>query len=357
MAVLKICRFGLKKRCAAKIGRQDKVEGLIGMSVLEKVRRWIDGDTAEAVLEQAARDAQVKPRSEAEAFIVKIAREVESVMQKELVPLPQGTAIIPTEYLIFLSEEDDRKWQGIKRRGLEQGLYHILSERAREIAGRRKLETRTFVLELRIDGTLDPGAVRVQHSWEDSSSDKTGILPRPSIPRTIDRQSVRSQNHAGATQSIGPEPKQTLPSPNFAGKQNLTELSEAPQRVEQIHSEDDEIATTVRPRAAELYRLEIWLGGVRQSVVPIYSREISIGRGSKSRPVDIALVGDPEISRRHATLIVDDTGKFWFVSEGKNPASIGTMNLPSGHRVPLDPGTAVSIGRFMIRVQPQRKKD
>lgn len=82
------------------------------MSVLEKVRRWIDGDTAETVLEQAARDAQVKPRSEAEAFIVKIAREVESVMQKELLPLPQGTAIIPTEYLIFLSEEDDRKWQG-----------------------------------------------------------------------------------------------------------------------------------------------------------------------------------------------------------------------------------------------------
>ena len=60
------------------------------MSVLEKVRRWIDGESAELVLENAARDAQVKPRSKAEEFIVKIAREVESVMQNEMLPLAAG---------------------------------------------------------------------------------------------------------------------------------------------------------------------------------------------------------------------------------------------------------------------------
>ena len=71
------------------------------MSVLDKVRKWIDGETAELVLEEAARDAQVKPRSQAEEFIVKIARAVEEVMQREMVPLPQGTTIIPTEYIDF----------------------------------------------------------------------------------------------------------------------------------------------------------------------------------------------------------------------------------------------------------------
>jgi hypothetical protein len=126
------------------------------MSVLEKVRRWIDGESAELVLENAARDAQVKPRSKAEEFIVKIAREVESVMQNEMLPLPQGTTIIPTEYTIFLNADDDRQWQGVKRRGLEQGLYHILAERAKEIAGKKKLETKSFVIELRIDATLQP---------------------------------------------------------------------------------------------------------------------------------------------------------------------------------------------------------
>src|SRR6476659_6241890 len=149
------------------------------LSVLDKVRRWIDGETAELVLEEAARNAQVKPRSVAEEFIVKIARAVEEVMQREMVPLPQGTTIIPTEYAIFLSDADDKEWQGVKRKGLEQGLYHILAERAKEIAGRKKLETKSFVLELRVDGTLEKGEVRVQHSWEDSSNNKTGVLVRP----------------------------------------------------------------------------------------------------------------------------------------------------------------------------------
>src|SRR6187549_3972681 len=149
------------------------------MSVLDKVRKWIDGETNELVLEDAARDAQVKPRSQAEEFIVKIAREVEGVMQSEMVPLPQGTTIIPTEYTIFLSDEDDKEWQGAKRRGLEQGLYHILAERAKEIAGKKKLETKSFVVELRVDGTLEKGEVNVQHSWEDSSANnKTGVLAR-----------------------------------------------------------------------------------------------------------------------------------------------------------------------------------
>ena len=100
-------------------------------------------------------------------------------MQNEIVPLPQGTTIIPTEYIIFLSEPDDKEWQGIKRRGLEQGLYHILAERAKEIAGKKKLETKSFVIELRVDGTLEMGDVRVQHSWEDSAGSKTGVLARP----------------------------------------------------------------------------------------------------------------------------------------------------------------------------------
>src|SRR4029079_2422595 len=92
-----------------------------------------------------------------------------------------GTAIIPSEYIIFLSEEDDKEWQGAKRRGLEQGLYHILAERAKELAGKKKLETKSFVIELRIDGTLEKGDVRVQHNWEDVSSGKAGVLSRKAL--------------------------------------------------------------------------------------------------------------------------------------------------------------------------------
>ncbi|MDM7922915.1 MAG: DUF3662 domain-containing protein [Pyrinomonadaceae bacterium] len=333
------------------------------MSILDKVRRWIDGETAELVLEQAARDAQVKPRSEAEEFIVKLARAVEAVMQKEILPLPQGTTIIPTEYTIFLSDADDKEWQGVKRRGLEQGLYHILAERAKEIAGKKKLETKSFVIELRVDGTLEKGEVRVQHSWEESSSNKTGVLARPKQQAPAakpepPRPQVQQSNSGQLGQQTVPRysPPSNIQPPQFT--QPRTAPQPPPQASIQqavpITQEDVEVMTSVRPRASELYKLEIWHGGVRQNVVPIFSKEISVGRGSKSKPVDIALSGDPEISRRHLRIIADGSGGFWAVNEGRNPAMIANYELPEGQRVPLTPGTSLAICSYVLRIQPLR---
>ena len=337
------------------------------MSVLDKVRRWIDGDTAETVLEQAARDAQVKPRSQAEEFIVKIAREIEAVMQRELVPLPHGTTIIPSEYLIFLSELDDKEWQGVKRRGLEQGLYHILAERAKEIAGKKKLETKSFVLELRVDGTLDKGEVRIQHSWEDTSTGKTGVLARPKVltppaaaapapDKRATSPNLRQQLPTERTLPPQPVPEQ----PNFVrSHQAQTPYPTIPQasiqQAEPLSGDDAEVMTNVRKRstATELYKLEIWQGGVRQNVVPIFNLETSIGRGSKSKPVDIALSGDPEISRRHASLITDGNGRFWILNEGRNPAMMTGHDLPSGQRIPVQPGANIAIGAYILRIQPK----
>ncbi|HEX6124037.1 MAG TPA: FHA domain-containing protein [Pyrinomonadaceae bacterium] len=333
------------------------------MSVLDKVRRWIDGETAELVLEEAARDAQVKPRSKAEEFIVKIAREVESVMQSELVPLPQGTSIIPSEYAIFLSDEDDKEWQGIKRRGLEQGLYHILAERAKEIAGKRKLETKSFVLELRVDGTLEKGNVRVQHSWEDTSSaGKTGVLARPRSGKLDPPPQPLPDAHRAPAKPTSPNyPRRAIdaaaytpPStPNFTEQRGSRPLPAIDQAVP-LPSEEAEILTNVRKReVAELYRLEIWMSGVRQNVVPIFSKEISVGRGSRSKPVDIALSGDPEISRRHLTLGTDGQGYFWAMNEGRNPASINNYELPAGQRVTINPGVNLTVGSYVLRIQPK----
>jgi hypothetical protein len=342
------------------------------LSVLDKVRRWIDGETAELVLEQAAKDAQVKPRSQAEEFIVKIARAVESVMQAELLPLPQGTAIIPTEYAIFLSNDDDKEWQGVKRRGLEQGLYHILAERAREIAGKKKLETKSFVIELRVDGTLDKGNVRVQHSWEDSSSGKTGVLARPkSAPQNQATPEKQPSQQPARPVAYAPPPpsapvarsgqlnpnQQQPTTPNFTHQQLRQPTPSQPltnvSRAVPLPSEDAEVMTNVRPRAKALFQLEIWLGGVKQNVVPIFNKETSIGRGSKSKPVDIPLSGDPEISRRHVTLSTDGAGNYWVTNEGRNPAMIQNYDLPMNQRVPLKPGVSLSVGAYILRIQPQ----
>ncbi|HVF30942.1 MAG TPA: FhaA domain-containing protein [Pyrinomonadaceae bacterium] len=336
------------------------------MSVLDKVRRWIDGETAELVLEEAARDAQVKPRSQAEEFIVKIAREVEAVMQREILPLPQGTTIIPTEYAIFLSEEDDKDWQGVKRRGLEQGLYHILAERAKEIAGKRKLETKSFVIELRVDGTLEKGTLRIQHSWEDTSSaGKTGVLARPKsaklppappqpAPEVRPPAKATNPNYPRRAIEAGYQPPPPT-APNFTEGRASQPLPGIEQAVPLDAPDEGEMMTSVAKRAApvELYRLEIWLNGVRQNVVPIFNKETSVGRGSRSKPVDITLSGDPEISRRHLTLGTDGQGYFWAMNEGRNPAAINNFELPPGQRVTINPGVNLTVGSYVLRIQPR----
>jgi Protein of unknown function (DUF3662)/FHA domain len=316
------------------------------LSVLEKVRQWIDGDSAERVLEQAARDAQVKPRSKAEEFIVKIARAVEKVMQDEMVRLPQGTTIIPSEYTIFLSEDDDKEWRGVKRKGLEQGLYHILAERAKEIAGRKKLETKSFVIELRIDGTLAKADVRIQHGWEDSAQNKTGVLSRQKLRNSLTSKSAFPTDPNAKSSPTNFQNMQEVISsqPAFspAAIQQATPLA-APQEPEEM--------TNVKPRSNELYRLEIWRNNTRQNVVPIYQNEVVIGRGSKSKPVDIPLSGDVEVSRRHLMIITDGAGKYWVVNEGKNAAELHNYELPAGQRVPVKPGTSITVCSYMLRIQ------
>ncbi len=288
------------------------------MSILDKVRRFIDGDSAEMVLDKAAKDAKSKPRSIAEEFIVKLARAVEEVMQREMVPLPQGTTLIPTEYLVFLSEADDKEWQGVKRKGLEQGLYHVLSERAKEISGKKKLETQSFAVELRVDGTLEKGETRVQHGWDEASNNqKTGVIARgkPQLP----------SQQAQYANSVVRQPV--------------------------VSTDDSEDATRVQSRKTELFKLEVWQNGVRQSVIPVFQNEISIGRGSRSQKVDIPLLNDVEISRRHASILCDGNRNFILVSEGKNPTIISNREIPTGERVRVNLGEHILICSYLLRIQ------
>src|SRR3954463_9773776 len=147
------------------------------MGLLETIRKWIDGETGEDLLEVA--DEHAKPRRIWEEFLVKIAREVEAVMQREMFTPPGGPTYIPREYVVYLSSEDDKDWQGDKRRGLEQGLFHVLSERAHELSGQTQLAAKSFAVELRVDGTLNKGEFRVQPVWDETESGHTMVTARP----------------------------------------------------------------------------------------------------------------------------------------------------------------------------------
>ena len=301
------------------------------MGLLESIRRWIDGEQGEDLLEAA--DEHSKPRRIWEEFLVKIAREVEAVMQREMFTPPGGLTYIPREYVVYLSNEDDKDWQGDKRRGLEQGLFHVLSERARELSGSNQLAAKSFAVELRVDGTLEKGQFRVQAVWDETESGHTQVNAR-----------------VGATPKTAPPPSVNLSDTvrEFAdGSRGDTEAGDSEGQSEQGE------ATVVRPRIKELYSVEIWKDGVREAVVPVTKPEITIGRGSRSITVDLPLKGDPEISRVHATLTRENDGRYYLLAKGRNATMVGPRELPRGERTEIMPDQKIAICNFVLRIQPR----
>jgi hypothetical protein len=291
------------------------------MSLIESIRRWIDGETADDILEEAEEHA--RPRRVWEEFLVKIAREVEAVMQREMITPPGGPTYIPREYIVYLSNDDDKEWQGDKRRALEQGLFHVLSDRARELAGSVQLQTKSFAIELRVDGTLNKGEFRVQPVWDETEAGHTMVTVRPAA--------MTSSSSAPATVAVEASPEET----SGAGATTQGEI------------------TVVRPRVVDLYSIEIWREGMRQAVMKITKPEITIGRGSRTVAVDLPLKGDPEISRVHATLVFDDQGRYWITPKGRNPTLISGKELEREQRTQVQPDEKIGICSFTLRIQPK----
>jgi hypothetical protein len=300
------------------------------MGLIESIRKWIDGDQGEDLLQSA--DEHAKPRRVWEEFLVKIAREVEAVMQREMFTPPGGLTYIPREYVVYLSADDDKDWQGDKRRGLEQGLFHVLSERARELSGSNQLAAKSFAVELRVDGTLEKGQFRVQAVWDETESGHTQVNPRVGASQS---------GRASSGVDLGDTVRERAD-----GSRGDTEPGE---QSEGGQSEQ----TVVRPRIKELYSVEIWKDGVRESVVAITKPEITIGRGSRTITVDLPLKGDPEISRVHAVLTRENDGRYWLISKGRNPTVVGNRELPREERAEVQPDQKIAICNFIIRIQPR----
>ena len=111
--------------------------------------------------------------------------------------------------------------------------------------------------------------------------------------------------------------------------------------------------TMVRPRVVDLYSIELWREGVRQTVVKITKADITIGRGSRTIAVDLPLKGDPEISRVHATLMFDDQGRYWLTAKGRNPTLISAREIPRDERTIVQPDEKIGICSYTLRIQPK----
>jgi hypothetical protein len=266
--------------------------------LLSDFRKWLDGEDAVSLTPEPNQQL-----SEWDEFFVKIAREVENVMKREMFTPPGGPTYLPGEYIIYLSKEDDALWQGRKREGLEEGLRHGLTQRARELVGDKVLKTDKVALSLGVDGVLTKGRVRVQAVWDDDSPrTEVTVRKRKMAPSVVESQVV-----------------------------------------------DAAETTVVRPRAP-LFALSYTREGGEPVVYNSYKTKVEIGRGSKDFPVDLKFEGDQEISRKQAVIEKLSSGSYKIECVGRNSIEIDGRELQPGEHAELNPGQAVRIGVYELKV-------
>ena len=276
------------------------------MKLLSNVKKWLDGEDAISQTPE-----QLQQLSEWDEFFVKIAREVETVMKREMFTPPGGQTYLPGEYIIYLSKEDDSMWQGRKREGLEEGLATSLSQRAKELVGGKSLKTDKIALSLSIDGALNKSQVRVQAVWDDDSP-KTEVTARKRKPKA---EAPPVDVRAGDTE------------PLFPG---------------------DEDRTIIRPRAP-LFVVNFTRQGAEPEVFKSSKAKIEMGRGSKDFPVDVKLDGDQEISRKHAILTKQDSA-FKLECVGRNAIEVDGREIQPGEHAEVKPGQTIKIGIYELKI-------
>ena len=317
----------------------------------EKLRKWIDGE------EEIDEQGQVKPRSKWDDFLVAIAREVETVMQREMFTPPGGPTYVPREYLVFLNPEDDGEWQGEKREGLQRGLHYVLSERAKALAGENDFQTKSLGIELKVDAGLERNRFRVQPVW-DAETEKTFVEPRKnkkparqeSTPVLEGLHQDREKPGPGGTVKI--ENRDT--DKTYEGDEEAT-------LVQPRKAEPDEEATIVKPRKAATPSFTLFVGrkgkddeNATTAARPFYKDEITIGRGSSKSnvEVDLKLEGDMEISRTHARLKKTGEGAFIVTCSGANPVVLdGGREISSGESANLKVGDKIVICSYELMIQ------
>lgn len=237
-------------------------------------------------------------------LLERIAREIERVMQAEMLQPPGEPIYIPPEYLVFMSSADHDALQGAKRQGFVRGLRNRAAQSARHLAGTTQMQTDRFWIELRVDSGLSEGEFYVRPSWDVEHE-----------PTTVSVALLR-QDRAPA-----------LP---------LTDQA-------------DEL-TMIRRKPR--FHIEVQRHGAAAPMVyPIYQTEVRVGRGSKNIPVDVPLPEDKEISRLH--LIVKQTPSGYEVTmKGQNPISIAGVELKRDQTRSLQPHEPVRVGIYTLCIKP-----
>jgi FHA domain/Protein of unknown function (DUF3662) len=283
----------------------------------DKLRKWIDGDDLnETVLVEKSEDY------ESEKFLRKLLQKIDEVLLREITRLPSGTTYVPSRFVVYLNEEDDKNLRKDKRSFFEQGLGELIIEKAKERAGKSQLNAKSIKVSLKVNGTLGNGEIEVKAA-SDSSIELRDTLP--------------------VEDNVSPIPisQKKLQQEDFPEKKIIREVGTIPD-TETIEDTDFDF----KP----LYRLETFRDGKMLDSFPIIKYEITVGRDEDDGAANIRLKSDNrKISRLHAGIQQKDNGEIWITALNKNPTFVSGKPIVAGEKAKLEKNGEIQIYEYTLR--------
>jgi len=103
--------------------------------------------------------------------------------------------------------------------------------------------------------------------------------------------------------------------------------------------------TLTRPLPAPVFRVSVSRAGELLRWVDLRPGRLNMGRAEES---DIQLIDDPYVSRHHAVLHVTEEDVFIEDFRATNPSIVNGREIPPIRRIPVEPGSVVEIGDFVL---------
>jgi hypothetical protein len=300
---------------------------------LGKIRAWVDGDE----FSETPEEGKKRGPSKWEEYLIAVARGIAEVMDEETLTPPGGVTYVPPEYIVFMSQEDDGEWQGVKRQALLQGLNTAIAERVRDMQQSGvKFNTASMSIELRVDGNLAKGRFRVQPVWE--VDEHTKVLARMPASKPV---SAPLPPTVPAVASSVPSA-----SPAAAATVDAEEATRVVARRPPAPEVEDE-ATRVRPRAP-LFSVRVERDGNAVKTHPVHKSSVTVGRGAQA---DLRVEGDMEVSRVHLRLDRAADGGFSVTCLGLNSIFVGEKEVLTDATAPVGAGETVRLCGFLLCIE------
>ncbi len=292
-----------------------------------KLRVWFDGDNDLVKADKVFAQPKERKKSDSEDFLQNLSHKINEVLEDEVVRPPNGkTAYVPSFFIVFISESDEKLLPKRKREFFEQTLSALITESAQESARGMELSCKQIRIEIRIDGTLNRGEIDVK-AFDEVLQKSSNF--RKSLDKTFDWKLIPPL----------PEPKK----PETPVSQTIDEEFSKGRTI-------DDNTFQFKP----FYWLEVWQNGIKQNEFPIVKDEIIIGRDDADvKETHIRLQTENlKISSLHTKITRQENGEIIVTGLKKmNPTILANKPLVNGENMVLVKGDTIQIYEFTLQLR------